>query len=136
MMIASKTVGTFKAADQRVDGNTPTGERSLTHNTDRLMPENEWRNPSFIMAVPGMHVRTADTTEGNIDDALADPGDRRIDVTDFTGFGAGIDKCLHFAVNPPSTMRTCPVTYADASEQRNSSGPSMSSSFPLRPIHV
>ena len=110
MMISGKAVGAFKAAYQRIDGDTPAGERPFADNTDSFVAENERRDPSFIVAVPCMHVGTAYAAKGNIDYALAGAGDRRLDIADFAGFRAGIDKCLHFAVNPPSTIRTCPVT--------------------------
>ena len=110
MMISRKAVGAFKAAYQRIDGDTLAAKRPLADNADSFMAENERRDPPFIMSVPGMHVGTAYAAKGNINYALAGAGDRRLDIAYFAGLRAVIDKCLHFAVNPPSTIRTCPVT--------------------------
>ena len=110
MMIAGKAVGAFKAAYQRIDGDTLAAERPLANDADSFVAKNKRRDPPFIMAVPRMHVGTAYAAKGNIDNALAGRGDRRLHVPDFAGLGAGIDKCLHLAVNPPSTISTCPVT--------------------------
>ena len=61
------------------------------------------------MAQIGMHVRAADADAVDLDQMLAgaaqDPAHRGNPA-----FQRRINQCLHFAVNPPSTIRTCPVT--------------------------
>src|SRR4030095_11801131 len=42
----------------------------------------------------------------------------------------------HTARYPPSTSRTMPVTMADASDARNSAGPTISSVSPIRPSGI
>ena len=76
----------------------------------RLVPEHQGRGATLVMAEEGVHVRPADTYPLNADQFLALGGDGVGHVAIVEAFGAGIDKRLHFAVNPPSTIRTCPVT--------------------------
>ena len=88
------------------------------------------------MPMPGMHVGPADAAEGNIDNALAGIGDGRLDLPDLAFLRAGIDKCLHFAVTPPSTIRHRPDTQATnpASKRRVAPGYITGAvSWPLRP---
>ncbi len=110
MMVATVTGRTFIAGHERVDRHPLSGERSGQRRANRLMPQNERRVSALVMAVPGMHVGPANSAEGQIDNALATCGDRCFDIAQLTCVCTGIDKCFHFAVNPPSTIRTCPVT--------------------------
>src|SRR6056297_3729809 len=84
----------------------------------------------------GMHVRPANAHGRDPDQFLACMRFRVRHLAQHKGFRAVIDQRLHFAVNPPSTIRTCPVTYRDASEHCKSNGPSMSDRSPLRPMQV
>ena len=110
MMIVAVTGGTVIAGHERVDCHPLSGERSGQRRANRLMSQNERRDSALVMAVPGMHVGPADSTKGQIDDALATCRDGCFDIAQLTCVCTGIDKCFHFAVNPPSTIRTCPVT--------------------------
>ena len=110
MMIAAVAEITVIAGHQRVDGDAFAGKRAGQRGSHSLMAKDQRRDAPFIMPVPGMHVGPADAAEGQIDDALPVGGHRGGDITDFTCVRSGIDKRLHFAVNPPSTIRICPVT--------------------------
>ena len=110
MMVAAVAGGAVVAGHERVDRHPLSGKRSGQRRADCLMSQNERRDTALVMAVPGMHVGPADPAEGQIDDALPACGDRRLDITQLACIRTGIDKRLHFAVNPPSTIRTCPVT--------------------------
>ena len=70
------------------------------------MPKDKWRNTALIMTMPGMHVGPADAAQRNIDQTFPLLGDGHVEPPDLALHCAGIDKCLHFAVNPPSTIRT------------------------------
>src|SRR5690348_7694781 len=43
---------------------------------------------------------------------------------------------FHVTVYPPSTLRSAPVTYVDASESRKVTGPMRSSGEPMRPCGI
>ena len=108
--IAGCAVATGLAADQRIDGNGLAGMRAVHRRTNSLMPQNQGRYATRILAMPGMHVRTADSAKSQINKGFATARPWRIGLAYFTGLGTGIEKRLHFAVKPPSTINTCPVT--------------------------
>ena len=70
------------------------------------------------------------------DPCLEDPDahHRTVDAQGDIG-GHGFRKA-HWAVYPPSTATTCPVTMAEASPARNTTGPATSSGSPSRFIGV
>ena len=101
---------TFLAADQRVDGDRLAGVGSVQRRADGLVPKDQRRYTAGILAMPGMHVRPANTAECQINKRFSRCRNRGVGVAYFAGLRAGIEQCFHFAVNPPSTIRICPVT--------------------------
>ena len=52
------------------------------------------------------------------------------------GGRAPVDKRRRYRMNPPSAVRTCPVTKADSSRQKKATAAAMSSGLPSRPMGV
>ena len=76
------------------------------------MADGSWTfDPSEIrFSRAGAIVGTADPDTVDADKVMV-VGRRRIrDVAKLELFNPGVNKCLHLAVNPPSTINTCPVT--------------------------
>ena len=80
------------------------------HCARRLVPQDQGRRAARIMAQVGMHVGPADPSGLDPDQVLARlrRGVRYVAVDQV--FDAFINQSFHFAVNPPSTIRICPVT--------------------------
>ncbi len=127
---------TNPTSDQRVDGHPFSFKRARYNGSGNFMSKNERCRAAFIMAKKGMHVGATDAGVGHLDKGFACRRGRISNIPVSLRFRACVDKGFHFAVKPPSTIRTWPVTYRDASEHRKRIGPSMSSSAPLRPIQV
>ena len=70
------------------------------------MAEDQGRGAAFIMAQIGVHVRAANAHAVNLDKLFAGTGHGGFRVAKLKVFRAGIHKRFHFAVYPPSTMRT------------------------------
>jgi hypothetical protein len=76
----------------------------------RLMAEDKRRRPSLIVPEIGVHVGSADSDRVDPDERFTVTRDCIGFVAIIHPFGAGVDERLHFAVNPPSTKSTWPVT--------------------------
>ena len=74
------------------------------------MAKDQRRNTARILAMPGMHVRSANPAEYQIDKSFTLASQRRVSIANLAGLCTDIEKRFHFAVNPPSTINTMPVT--------------------------
>ena len=110
MLIATIATIAITTGHQRVNGHPLAGKRAGLNNANRLMPKHQWRHPPFIMPMPSMHIRSANATKCQINQNLIIACNRHINITNFRHLRAGINKRLHFAVNPPSTAIDWPVT--------------------------
>ena len=86
------------AGDQGVEYNFLTGLAAFQHRSAGFMAQNERRHPTGIVAVPGMHVRTADAHGIDLDQGITSPR-LRVGFVAISGLlGPGIDQCLHLSL--------------------------------------
>ena len=75
-----------------------------------LVTQDQRRRPALVVAQIGMHVRAANADACHADQAVIALRGRVGGVAVFQLLFSGVDQRFHFAVKPPSTISTCPVT--------------------------
>ena len=74
------------------------------------MAQDQRGRAAFVVAQKGVHVRAAQAGRQHTNKALPLVRDWIGHVLVGQRFNTGVNKSLHFAVNPPSTISTWPVT--------------------------
>ncbi len=108
---ATQAMVATAACNEGVEHYLATRALSFCHGTGSFVTEDQRWYPAGIMTEVGMHVRSTYAHGLDPDQDLSAPyhGVRFIPVLDL--FCVGVDQRLHyFAVKPPSTYITCPVT--------------------------
>ena len=91
---------------QRIDGHALALERPRDNDTGPFMPQDQRCRAPFVMSQIGVHVRAADADAVNPDQMRVRTRFRIRNIAILHGLRSSIDKRLHFAVKPPSTIRT------------------------------
>ncbi len=103
-------VGAGATCDQRIDSHTLAVTCAAGNDACRFVPQNERCRTALVMSKIGVHIGPTDAACLDADQNLVIPRRRIRRVPKSQTFRPVIDKSFHFAVNPPSTIRTWPVT--------------------------
>ena len=110
-IVAAGLAGPADAAGhQRIDRDPPAVIGPAMDDAGGFVAEDQRCRPAFIMPQIGMHVRTAYADAVNPDQPFTGIRRRLGNLAEVEALRCRIDEGLHFAVNPPSTISTWPVT--------------------------
>ena len=101
---------TRAARDKRVDRNPRAVKAPADDGPRAFMPQDQRGGAAVVVTEIGMHVRATNADAVDADQVMCVIGCWSGSIAVNQLFRASIDKRLHFAVKPPSTIRTWPVT--------------------------
>jgi hypothetical protein len=98
------------AGGKRIDRNAAACAGAINDDTCSLVAENQGGGATLVMTEIGMHVGAADADRFDAHEAFSGGQLGTRFVAPDKALGSRIDKRFHFAVYPPSTKSSCPVT--------------------------
>ncbi len=101
---------TCAAGYQWIDCDALAVARSANNNASCFMSQYQWCGATFVMAKIGVHIRPTNANRRYFNQMITRLSDWVAYVTKLQCFWTVIHQSFHFAVNPPSTINTCPVT--------------------------